>query len=232
MVEPPATCSATPFVFATMTSALPELTKVADAVLALLWPCDEVNAPGGRVLVMLPTALVVTSTDNSHCAPELMLPPLKVKLDAPATAFTVPAHVPDVAVNAAFAGEATNRPAGRLSTSDAPVSATPMEAGLLMKTVRRDVPPGMVVVGEKAVLTETPATTVAVAEAADTLATAPCAVIAVAFPAGMVLVCCPTVVGASRFTATVHDADDPTLAPSDAPDRPNDAGGDQTALVA
>lgn len=184
----PATMVEMASAFATETSALPELVSDAELLFTLLAPCVEVRLFAGMILVRVPTALVVTSTESSQVAPELIDPPVMPKLPVPGVALIVPVQVPLVAVKVAFAGDCTTSPAGMKSVSDTPESARPMVEGLLIKIVIRDVPPGISEVGLKLLLTETPSTTLIVRVATAVLPTLPITLFAVTLPTGIVLV--------------------------------------------
>jgi hypothetical protein len=89
----------------TATSALPELSNVAEAEFTLLCPCADVTAPGLNRLLSAPIALVVTSTDNSQVEPLAILPPVTPATAAPGTAFIMPLQLPLAAVKLALAGD-------------------------------------------------------------------------------------------------------------------------------
>jgi hypothetical protein len=93
----------------------------------------EVTLP--VVLFCAPAAVPVMFTTTVQEVAEAIVPPVKLMLPPPATAVTVPPHVP---VNPF--GVATTSPEGSVSENATPVRAT-TEFGLLMVKVRLVVPP-------------------------------------------------------------------------------------------
>src|SRR5450631_4085357 len=99
-----------------------------------------------------PTTLDVTSTVTTHeaCA-ALMDAPVTVMVPAPATAVTTP--VPDGHVVVTFGAAATTTFAGNVSVKLMP-DCDGLPAPLVSVKVRVDVPPWLIVVGAKALLSE------------------------------------------------------------------------------
>jgi len=98
------------------------------------------------LLVFAPAVVPVTFTDTMQLALDDTVPPDKLTEPDPLTAVAVP---PQVLFK--FAGEATTRPAGRLSVKPIPVSAIPV-FGLLMLKVSEVVPFSGIVVAPNALL--------------------------------------------------------------------------------
>ena len=125
--------------------------KVALAGLVLLMevpPPVELNAPMGIVLILVPGAVEVTSTDTVHdpgVDPDWAgtVPPLKEMVLEPAGAFTVPPQeFPDTLTMVI--------PAGKLSVHAALVNWNPF--GLKIVTRRREVAPAAMVIGVNVLL--------------------------------------------------------------------------------
>lgn len=132
---------------------IPVTFKVALAGVVLLIfvppPVDD-NSPAGIVLMRLPVRVEVTLTDIVHdpgvdpdCAGTV--PPVKDKVALPSVALTEP---PQLLVKPA--GVAMTRPGWtptKLSVQEALVSENPF--GLKTVTLKRDVPPAGIEIGEK-----------------------------------------------------------------------------------
>ena len=128
--------------------------KVALAGAALL-PLSVTKPPAATVLTRLPAEAAVTSTLTAQepAAAELrvatgIVPPVKVTVLPPAGAVTAP----PLQVVLAFGVAAISKPLGKLSVSEVMVSAvSTLELDSVM--VRVDVPPALIVVGLKLLLT-------------------------------------------------------------------------------
>ena len=153
--------------------------RVALAADVFVAPCVLEIAPIGRVLVRLPCWNEDTLTEMLQVPPPAMPAPESAKLAAPGTAETVPpAHVVE-----APGTDAMTIPAGRLSVSATPVSATAV--ALERVTERTEVPPPGIETGLKLLLSETVRGVLTrFAVAAVTVVTPSASVSA---PAGMVL---------------------------------------------
>lgn len=95
----------------------------------------------------MPGAAAVTFTPTAQLLLALIVPPVKVRLVAPAVGANVP---PQVLVTPGV--PATCRPAGNVSVMPTPVRETVFE--LVKVRLRTDVPPALMVVGANALLTE------------------------------------------------------------------------------
>ncbi|MBK7660155.1 MAG: hypothetical protein IPJ28_13885 [Betaproteobacteria bacterium] len=151
-----------PPVFVIVSANWPEETvSVALAVLPLA-PFADVTTP--VVLLYVPTLALVTFTVTVQMALTAMLPPVSETLPEPATAVAVPPQV----LTRPF-GVATTRPDGSASVNATPVSATVFatlpSTGLVMVSVRAEMPLTLIVVGANALAMRGGATTVRLAEA-------------------------------------------------------------------
>jgi len=109
------------------------------------------------VLSLEPEVVGVTFTLTAHELLSAILPPVRLIDVLPAVAVNVPPHVllaPGTA--------ATCRPVGKVSLTATPLKAVPV-LGLVMVKVKLEVPPTVVLAGEKALLMLGGATTVSMA---------------------------------------------------------------------
>ncbi len=132
--------------FASVTAEIFPTLSTAEAGAAFVAPCVEPNAFAGIVFVEMPLVALVTVTTIVHVAFAATLPFARARLDAPATAVTVPA--PQVVD--AFGVGAIVMPAGSASASVMPESGAEPLAVFATEMVSVDVPPGAMVTGENA----------------------------------------------------------------------------------
>jgi hypothetical protein len=138
---------------ATLEVASPTV-RVAEAAEGLLPLLVDVTAPMGRVLVKLPTALVVTLTETVHDELAGIEPPLRV---SPVELAVPPESVPPQVLDT-LGVDATVIPEGKLSVNASPVVAVLVD-GLVLVIARVLAPPYAMLVGVKLLLAESPFTT-------------------------------------------------------------------------
>lgn len=137
-------------------TGVPVTFKVALAGVVLVMfapPPVEVSSPAGIVLIRLSTAVAVTLTDTVHdpgvvpdCAGTV--PPLRDRFVPPTDALTEPPQ--EFVKTMGFAMVRPGCTPIKLSVQEALVNGNPL--GLKMVTLRRDVPPARIEIGEKLLL--------------------------------------------------------------------------------
>jgi hypothetical protein len=181
-------------------SASGRTSRVAEAATALL-PAFVVSAPTGIVLTWAaPGVLEVTSIENAHELLPATVPPVSVTL--PEVLVTVP-PLHELTM---FGVPATVRPEGNVSATEVTVIAEALP--FVMVIVSVEVPPGLIVAGEKAFVIDG---AVAVTVSAAVFDAGPVGAWALDRPE-VVLLSVPATVPRTT-TVTVHESDAGTVSP-------------------